>query len=228
MDVVISWSGGKESSLVCYQAISDGLSVLYLLNMISNKKRCMAHGLDFKLIIAQSQAIEIPIVQIQTTWNTYEREFKVALRRIKKMGIEGVVFGDISEVPGHGKWVDKVCSEVGLIPIRPLWGHDPKQVLRDFINNDFEATVIKVKSDLLGEQWLGRSVDKRFLSDLLDFKGEINLCGELGEYHTYITDGPIFKKHIKLLKKDKILKDGYWYLDITRYELISKKRFRKK
>lgn len=226
MDVVVSWSGGKESAFACYKAISDGLSVSYLLNTISNEKRCMAHGLDSELIAVQSQAIEIPIVQIKTTWDTYEREFKGALRRLKKIGMEGVVFGDIGEVPGYEEWTDKVCNEVGLIPIRLLWGHDPKQVLRDFINKSFEATVIKVKADLLGEQWLGRKVDKRFLSDLLKLKGEINLCGELGEYHTYVTDGPIFKRRIKLLEWNKILKDGYWFLYITKHEVVRKRKFR--
>jgi len=223
MRVAASWSGGKESCLACYKAILDGYEVSYLLNFISHEGRCMSHGLDSELMAAQSQAIGIPIVQWKTTWNTYEREFKSALRRMKKMGVKGVVFGDVHEIPGHEGWVDRVCNELDIDPIKPLWGYDPMHVLSSFINEGFEATIIMVKADLLTEEWLGRKVDKRFVNDLMKLGGGVNLCGELGEYHTYVTDGPIFKKRIKILECDKVLKNGYWHLDIKRYEIAMKK-----
>jgi len=217
-----SWSGGKDCSLACYRAISDGLEVSCLLNLISNEGRCMSHGLDSGLIAAQSQAIGIPLVQWRTTWESYEREFNAALRRMKEMGVEGVVFGDIYEIPKHEGWVDRVCKESNMVPIKPLWGHDPRQILNDFMDEGFEATVIMVKADVLGEEWLGRKVDRRFVSDLLKLD-KVDPCGELGEYHTYVTDGPLFKRRIEILGCEKILRDGYRYLDITRYEVIGKK-----
>jgi len=160
MRVAASWSGGKDCSLACYRAISDGFEVSCLLNFISNEGRCMSHGLNSGLIVAQSEAIGIPLVQWRTAWNSYEREFKAALRRMREMGVEGVVFGDIHEIPRHEGWVDRVCKELDLVPVKPLWGHDPRQILSDFMDEGFEATVIMVKADVLGEGWLGRKVDR--------------------------------------------------------------------
>jgi uncharacterized protein (TIGR00290 family) len=222
MRVAASWSGGKDCSLACYRAISDGFEVSCLLNFISNEGRCMSHGLNSGLIVAQSEAIGIPLVQWRTAWNSYEREFKAALRRMREMGVEGVVFGDIHEIPRHEGWVDRVCKELDLVPVKPLWGHDPRQILSDFMDEGFEATVIMVKADVLGEGWLGRKVDRGFVSDLLKLD-KVDPCGELGEYHTYVTDGPLFKRRINILEYDKILRDGYRYLNIIRHEVIGKK-----
>ena len=221
MRVAASWSGGKESALACYRAVLDGLEVSYLLNFVSNEGRCMSHGLNAELIAAQSQAIGIPLVQWKTSWPSYGEGFKAALRRMKEMGVEGMVFGDIHEIPGHEGWVDSVCNELDLAPIKPLWGHEPRQVLSDFINKGFEATVIKVKADLLSEEWLGRKVDKSFVNDLMKLGG-VDPCGELGEYHTYVTDGPSFKRRIEILESEKILRNGYWYLDVTKYEVVGR------
>lgn len=182
----------------------------------------MSHGLDSRLIDAQSQAVEIPLIQWKTTWNTYKHEFKAALRRMKKTGIEGVVVGDIHEIPRHEGWIDHVCNELDLDPIKPLWSHDPRQILSDFINERFEATVIVVKDDILDEKWLGRKIDKNFVKALNKFKGKVDPCGELGEYHTFVTNGPLFKRRIKILESRKVLKNGYWFLDISKYETLAK------
>jgi len=222
MRVVALWSGGKESCFSCYKAISKGFEVSYLLNFISKDGRCMSHGIDSKLIVAQSQAIEIPIVQGEVTWDTYEQEFKTVVRELKQMGVDGAVFGDI-EIQEHKDWVDRVCNEVDIKPVMPLWGHEPERVLTDFIDEGFEAIVVMVKADLFGEEWLGRRVDESFVRDLLKLKNKVHLCGELGEYHTYVTDGSFFKRRIKILDSSRILKDGYRFLDISKHE-VSEKR----
>lgn len=140
----------------------------------------MSHGLDSKLMVAQSQVIEIPIVQREVTWGTYEREFKIAMRELKQEGVEGAVFGDI-DVQEHWDWVNRVCREVGIKPILPLWNIDEEQVLADFIDENFEAIVVNVKADLFSKEWLGRKVDVDLLSDLRKLKVEANIhvCGEL-------------------------------------------------
>ena len=222
MNVAVSWSGGKECTLAFYKAFLEGLSVSYLFNMISHERRSMAHGLDSELIVSQAKSIEIPLFQIPSNWDTYERDFKIALYEMKKRGIKGVIFGDIREIPDHGDWVDRVCKEVGIQPIKPLWGLSTKAIISDFINNDFKAIVIKTKAEKLGKEWLGRTVNEQFLTDLQELESGIDLCGELGEYHTFVVDGPLFKRHIKIKKKNKILKDGYWSLDITEHEVVKK------
>ena len=220
--VVASWSGGKESCFACYKAILEGFEVSHLLNFISEDRRCMSHGIDSKLMIAQSQAIEIPIVQRKVTWDTYEQEFKTVIRELKRIGVGGAVFGDI-DIQEHKDWVDRVCKELNIKPVMPLWGRDPEQILTDFIDEGFEAIVVMVKADLLGEEWLGRRVDESFVSDLLKLKNKVHLCGELGEYHTYVTNGPFFKRRIKILDSSRMLKNGYRNLDISKHE-VSEKR----
>jgi uncharacterized protein (TIGR00290 family) len=226
MKVVASWSGGKESCFACYKAMLDGFEVSRLLNFVSTEERCMSHGLDPKLMVAQSQAIGIPIIQREVTWDTYEEGFKAAMTELKQIGIEGAVFGDIA-VQEHKDWVNRVCNEVGILPLEPLWSLNPEQMLTDFTNEAFEAIVVNVKADLFGEEWLGRKVDEKFLKDLRELQIEHNLhiCGEYGEYHTLVTDGPIFKKRIKILDSKRVLKEGYWkywLLDISRYDIEEK------
>jgi uncharacterized protein (TIGR00290 family) len=182
----------------------------------------MSHGLDAELIRLQSEAMEIPIIQWETSWKTYGQQLKEAFREMKKNGINGVVFGDIHEIPGHEGWVDQVCIELGLASIKPLWGLEPRKVLASFLAKGFKATLVMVKAEILGEEWLGREIDEDFENDLSKLKRNINLTGELGEYHTFVTDGPIFKKRIKILESGKKLKNGFWYLDITRSELRKK------
>jgi len=219
--VVVSWSGGKDSSLACHKAMLDGFEVAYLLNFVSKDERCMSHGLDSKLMAAQSQAIKIPIVQKGVTWDTYEKGFKTAIRELKRMGVSGAVFGDI-DVQEHKDWVNRICNELDIKQVMPLWGRDPEQILTDFIDEGFEAIVVMVKADLLGEEWLGRRVDESFVSNLLKLKNKVHLCGELGEYHTYVTNGPFFKRRIKILDSSRILKNGCRFLDISKYEVSGK------
>jgi len=226
MKVVASWSGGKESCFACYKAMLDGFEVSHLLNFVSKEEKCMSHGLDAQLMVAQSKAIGIPILQREITWDTYEDGFKAAVMDLKQMGIKGAVFGDI-DVQDHKEWVNRVCSEVGIIPMEPLWGLSPEQILTDFINEGFEAIVVNVKADLFDEEWLGRKVDEKFLEDLSELQKNHNfhICGEFGEYHTLVTDGPIFKKRIKILDSKRVLKEGYWkhwLLDISRYDIEEK------
>ena len=226
MRAAVSWSGGKDSCLSHYKAMLDGLEISYLLNFASKDGRCMSHGLNSKLIAAQSHALEIPIVQREVTWDTYEREFKLAIHKLKDMGVEAIVFGDI-DVREHRDWVYRVCGEAGIKPLEPLWGLDPEQILTSFIDEGFEAIIINAKADLLGEGWLERRVDRSLIEDFkkLRSKRDFHICGEWGEYHTLVTDGPTFKKRLKVLGSRRVLREGYWkfwLLDILRYGIEEK------
>jgi uncharacterized protein (TIGR00290 family) len=224
--VAVSWSGGKDSCLACYKAMLDGMEVSYLINFVSKDERCMSHGLDAELIVAQSQAIGIPIIQREVTWDTYEEEFKAVMKDLKQTGVKTAVFGDII-VQEHKDWVDRVCSEVGIQPIEPLWGLSSEQVLREFINEGFKAIVVKVKADIFGKDWLERKIDRCFIEDLRRIRGKHNVdfCGEFGEYHTLVVDGPIFNRRLRIVKSEKVLKEGYWrcwLLEIHKYTLEEK------
>ena len=226
MKIISSWSGGKDSCLACYKAIKEGHRVSYLLNFISKQtKRGCFHGIDSKLMEIQSKAIGIPIFQkeVSSDMKKYEEEFKSAVSELKeKEKIEGMVFGDIYLLEQYN-WVERVCGEIGMIPIEPLWNLNPKDIATDFINLGFKAIVVSAKVDLFDENFVGRQFDKETLSFLL--KKNICPCGENGEFHTFVYDGPIFRKKIKITKTEKILKSGFWkhyFLDIKEYKLEDK------
>ncbi|MFC2003248.1 diphthine--ammonia ligase [Chloroflexota bacterium] len=222
--VFVSWSGGKDSSLACYRAVAGGLKVRYLINMITEDgKRSWTHGQSAELLQAQSQAVGIPLVQRRTKMASYEAEFKDVLLTLRQEGITGGVFGDI-DLEEHRQWIERVCGEVDITPHLPLWGERQEEVLRDFINRGFEAVAVVAKADLLGEEWLGRKIDLDFLSDLSGLKkpSGFQLGGEAGEYHTFVTDGPLFNKGIEILETQRTLRDGCWFLEILKYQLRSR------
>ncbi len=221
--VVASWSGGKDGCFACYKAIQEGFEVSSLLTMMANEERSNFHMIPSALLETQSCIIGIPIVKWKTTPKTYEEDFKKALRQMKAEGVEGLVTGDIYEVAGHEEgWLGRICREVGLKPIKPLWMGDTKKILSDFIAAGFKATVVRVNLEKLDESWLGRQVDKQFMADLLKL-GTVDSCGEMGEFHTFVTDGPLFKnKRIKILKTAKSTRGGYGLLDIKTFEVAAK------
>ena len=222
--VFVSWSGGKDSCLACYQAGSNGLKVSHLLNMINEDgTRSRSHGLSAEVLQLQSQALEIPLVQQRTNWDNYEANFKSMLRAFKAEGINGGVFGDI-DLEEHREWVERICQQVDIIPHLPLWGLAQEKIMKDFIGLGFEAIVVATKADLLGEEWLGRRIDLDFLGllDELRKTKEITPCGEAGEYHTFVIDGPLFKQRIEVIEAKKVLREERWFLEILKSELRAK------
>lgn len=222
--VFASWSGGKDSCLACYRAIASGLKVRYLANTVTEDgKRSRSHGLPAKVIQVQSEAVGIPLVQRRTTWDNYEAEFKSMLRTFKQEGVNGGVFGDI-DFEEHRQWIDRVCQEVDIVAHLPLWGDSQDKILRDFIGLGFEAVIVATKADFFGREWLGQRIDLDFIKHLEELKetNDITPCGEAGEYHTLVIDGPLFKKRMEILKTRKVFRDTRWFLDILDTELRTK------
>jgi len=222
--VFTSWSGGKDCCLACYRASVSGLEVRYLANMVSEDgKRSWSHGLSSELLQVQSRAIGIPLVQRQTTGENYETEFKAMLRGFREEGIDGGVFGDI-DFNEHREWIERVCRYADIVPHLPLWGQKQDKILRDFVDLGFEAVVVAAKADLFGEEVLGRKLDLDFIKHLkeLEKTKEITPCGEAGEYHTFVIDGPLFKRRVEILETNKVSREGRWFLEILRSEIRTK------
>ena len=220
MSYIVSWSGGKDSCFACYQAMSQGYQVSHLVNFISDEfDRVRFHGTEAKLIQMQSQAMGLPLLQKQTSWDGYEQEFKEGVRSLIPDGVKGMVFGDIY-LQEHRDWVERVCAELGIEAVEPLWEKDLEEILGGFIDSGFEALVVSAKSELIEQEWIGRRVDRSFM-DYLRHKG-IDICGENGEYHTLVVDGPIFKKKIDITQSKTIVRDNHWFLDTGRYRLVDK------
>ncbi len=214
---VASWSGGKDSCFAYWKATSQGLKVGYLLNFVNkDSTRAMSHGLDHKLIALQAQAMKLPIIQQKVTWDTYEAGFKAALAELKLKGVTGLVTGDIY-LQEHKDWIDRVCGEAGMEAVLPLWQMDTSQLLTDFINAGFKAIVVSVKTEILGKEWLGRPIDSKLATELAELN--IDPCGEAGEFHTFVYDGPLFSKPVRITNSTTVLRDDRWFLDILEYSL---------
>ena len=212
----ISWSGGKDCCLACYQAMAGGLDIRYLANMLTEDgTHSRSHGLSAEVLQLQSQAIGIPLLQRKATWDTYEGEFKKLLDSLKQEGIDDGVFGDI-DLDEHRVWIERVCNSMSITPHLPLWGKRQDEILKHFISLGFEAVVVATKADILDEEWLGRRIDLDFINQLAEFQETNNVtpCGEAGEYHTLVIDGPIFQNRLEIRETRKVLRNGHWFLEI--------------
>lgn len=212
--VVVSWTGGKDGCLACYGAILEGFEVTHLLNFREIRRRG-SHDINPALLYAQAEALGIPL--IHKDFISYEQEFKKAVRELRDSGeiIDGAVFGHIET---HRKLVDRICGELCLELIMPLWQKNSRQIISSLIDSGFEVILISVKADLLGKEWLGRKVDEKFICDLKKHNPSIDPCGENGEFHTFVTDCPLFKNKIGITESEIVLRGGYWFLEISKLE----------
>jgi uncharacterized protein (TIGR00290 family) len=222
MKVVASWSGGKDSAYALYLAKQQGHEVVNILTMMMSEEKSNFHMIRSDILDAQAEAMGIPLIKKKTSNETYERDFKSVLAELKDKAVDGLVTGDIYEVAGHEEgWLNRVCREMGLTPIKPLWMGDTKQIYLDYLKAGFKATVVRTNSKL-GIEWLGRELNRQFYDDVLKL-GNIDPCGEGGEYHTVITDGPNFKKKIEILETQKHkLNDGFGYLEVKAFTIKPK------
>jgi diphthine-ammonia ligase len=225
MKVACSWSGGKDSCYAYWKAAALGHDVRYLVNFASTGGfgRNSFHGIRNKLLRMQSEATGIPIIQRETNWEGYEQTFREVMSELRKAGIEGLVTGDM-DIIEHRQWTENMCNEFGFKALLPLWGLPHEEILNGFIDEGFESIVVCLKADIMDEGWLGRRIDRKFMSDLqaYDQNRSVDICGENGEYHTFVVDGPAFRKRISVTLGDKVLSEGYWFQDIAQATLIQK------
>jgi len=175
-----------------------------------------SHALNPALVRAQARAIGLPLVQREGA--SYEEEFGEAVRSLRAAGVrvDGAVFGHLET---HGALVDRLCRDLAIEPLMPLWKRDAAQILDGMINAGFEALVVSARADPMGREWLGRRIDRDFIRDLAEHDGSINPCGENGEFHTLVVDGPIFRKRVAITAGEPVLREGYWHLGIAGWEL---------
>ncbi|SRR5258708_3296111 len=221
MNVIATWSGGKDSCLAAYKAIQQGYTVRYLANTVTKKyKRVGFHGVEATVMQKQAEAVGIPLLQQEVNPENYTEEFKDNIRKGLADNITGIVFGDI-HLTECFSWSNTIASDFGVKAIEPLWHRKTEDILQEFIELGFKAIVVSTQGNILGKEWVGRVLDKTFLADILKLKN-VDICGENGEYHTFVIDGPLFKKKIEITKTDKVFRDGYWFLDIQEYHLQDK------
>jgi uncharacterized protein (TIGR00290 family) len=208
-----SWSGGKDSSLALYRAIKAGGSPSCLFTMmIETGERSRSHGISKDVLEEQARCLDIPIRFCSASWQSYTERFLESLSFFKDLEIERGVFGDI-DIESHRKWVENVCSTHKIIPWLPLWQEPRNTLLDELIGAGFRAEIVAVKEGVLSPSYLGKVLNSEILEE---FKAlGIDLCGEAGEYHTIVTDGPIFKRPLHIIHGKQVLKDGYWFSDVA-------------
>lgn len=228
---VFNWSGGKDSALALYHLLQDKqFSVERLLTSINNTyNRVAMHGIRTELLYQQAAAIGLPLQEIrlndQPSMDDYNAAMTTTMQDLQVQGFTYTVYGDIF-LEDLRQYREAQLASVGLNGHFPLWQKNTTELIHEFIDLGFTTIVCCVKSDLLDKSFAGRIIDKDFLKDLP--KG-IDPCGENGEFHTFVVDGPIFKHPISYAIGETILraynapKDdeqspegtmGFWFCDI--------------
>jgi diphthine-ammonia ligase len=208
-----SWSGGKDSCLALYRSLKAGGKPRLLLTMLTeNGERSRSHGLCIDLVRKQAAALKIPLVTRSASWDNYENVFISALDGFAADGIGSGVFGDI-DIDDHRRWVEKVCRRAGIQPCFPLWKEKRKELLLEFINEGFKATIVAVRDGVLDRSFLGRVLDEDTVKEIEE--AGVDASGEEGEFHTVVTDGPVFSFRIDLKPGEQYLYEGCWFQDVS-------------
>lgn len=208
-----SWSGGKDSCLALHRAMREGGKPRFLVSMLeANGDVSRGHRLPVEVINRQAQSLGIPLVSRATTWEDYESTLLSVLEELKGEGVKDGVFGDI-ELEEHREWLARVCSGIGVVPHFPLWGTKADDLLEELFGSGFIATIVAVRDGTLDNRYLGRVLDRALTAEFMEMG--INICGEEGEYHTVVTDGPVFSTPLHPMQGDKILRDRYWQMSVT-------------
>lgn len=188
-----SSSGGKDSMLALWHARARHLRLTTLLTMFDETGlRSRSHGVPRALMEAQARALGLDLVGPSAGWKDYETVFVQALDELRSRGIEVAVFGDIDLEP-HREWEARVCRQAGLEHCLPLWQRNRLELARESIALGFKAIVVCVDSRFLADEFCGRRFDEAFIKDL---PAGVDACGENGEFHTFVFDGPLFAQPV--------------------------------
>jgi uncharacterized protein (TIGR00290 family) len=184
-----------------------------------------------EVVDMQAKATGIPVIQRETSWGEFEDLFKQTMLDLKSTGVGGSVWGleggktlkRQNSLDPQKEWICRVCDELGIKPIMPLWGRSQEQILTDFVEKGFEAIIVAVNAKL-GVEWLGRKIDRDFLLETRESKRKtgINIYDRIGDCHTLVIDGPLFKKRLRVVQSRKVAKNNYFFLEISKVELAEK------
>ncbi|MBJ9739495.1 diphthine--ammonia ligase [Acinetobacter oleivorans] len=209
---IVSFSGGKDSSLALYHAMQTGTVNRLIVMLEEQGQRSRSHAMPLDIIQAQAEAIGLPVFMASSSWNDYEAKFIELLIQAKQQGAEVLVTGDL-DMPEHGCWHDRITQQVGLKLGMPLWLRPHREVVEEFINLGFRSLLVTVNLKLgMTIQDLGKTLTLEYIKEL-ENRG-IDPCGEGGEFHTTVIDGPIFNKPIPVRKLDIVYHEEYAFLPL--------------
>lgn len=213
----MAWSSGKDSALALYEVLNTGdYEVIALLTTVTRDyDRISIHGVRRVLLEQQATALHFPLEEMFIRKGVsnaeYESELLKVLRRYRDNSVCSVVFGDIF-LADVRKYRERLLAEIGMRGLFPLWGKNTRLLASRFIELGFKAVVTSVDSTLLAKDFVGREFDEEFLSRL---PANVDPCGENGEFHSFVYDGPIFNEKIAFKKGEIVLRDNrFYYCDL--------------
>ena len=194
MSAAVSWSGGKDCCLAMHRARASGLEVRTLLAMFDESgERTRSHAVSRAVMRAQADALGLELVTPSASWADYEQVFIEALTALRARRVTDVVFGDIDLAP-HREWEEKVCAAAGLTPHLPMWQEDRRALADEVLSLGYHALVVCTDDRWLDESFCGRVYDRAFIESLPE---GVDVCGENGEFHTFVVDGPPFRWRVR-------------------------------
>jgi diphthine-ammonia ligase len=194
----VLWTGGKDSCLALYEANRLGFDVRQLVTFVPSTPRFRAHPLPFMRLQADALGIPHRTLEVQ---QPYDSSYQVGIQMLRdKWGIETLISGDMRPVSGHPNWITQCARSTGSEILMPLWARDGLEVLTGFVELGFRAIVSCISTSYLTTDWVGKELDADTLKKLsaLAMEKGFDVCGEQGEYHTLVVDGPLFQKRIRI------------------------------
>jgi len=215
--VLFAWSGGKDSSMALYKLLKNRKYMVssLLTTVTEDYDRISMHGVRRTLLEQQASSLGLPLEKVYiskvSSNEEYEANMAKTLKKYKKLSVSTVAFGDIF-LEDLRKYREDKLSEVGMKVIFPVWKINTAKLARDFINLGFKAVITCVDKTKLSRKFVGRQFDRKFLSDL---PSGVDPCGENGEFHSFVYDGPIFKDIIAYKKGKIVLRNKrFYYCDL--------------
>jgi uncharacterized protein (TIGR00290 family) len=207
-----SWSGGKDSCFALMQAMKQGYVPKVLLTVLNEEgKISRSHGIPAHILQSQAKMAALPALLKSSSWEEYETKFTGALTKLKEeFQLTNAVFGDI-DLQAHRDWEEKVCANVGLTAVLPLWQQDRKKLVLQMIDAGIETIIVSC-NETMGERFIGKTITAE-LVDKLEAMG-IDACGENGEYHTLVLDCPLFSKRINASVAKTMHHGESWFAEL--------------
>lgn len=198
MKFAMSYSCGKDSTLALHKMLGKGHEPVCLVVMVNEAAgRSYFHGADYQMLERYGKALALPLVTCPTKGQDYQQAFEIGLAEAKSMGAEGACFGDI-DIEENRQWEEERCKAAGLMPCFPLWQRGREEIVYELIQLGYRCIIKSINRTVLPMGLLGALLDEASVAVMKS--AGIDICGENGEYHTLITDGPIFQEplHVKV------------------------------
>jgi len=210
---IFTWSGGKDSAMALYDLKKAGIydTVSLLTTVTEDYDRISMHGVRNILLQKQALSLDIPLEKVCLTSKSSEEDYNTKMKNIlipyRDRGVLSVIFGDIF-LEDLRKYREDTLATIGMIGVFPLWKRNTWDLAREFISAGFKAVITCVDSKQFDGKFVSRNFDEGFLSELPD---GVDPCGENGEFHSFVYDGPIFREPIEFKKGEVVLRDNRFY-----------------